>query len=88
MPPWGPAPVPEAGRARAAAAALGFELADEGTGAQLAMLDLAWPEGLQPGLSTPVAVLLNEPPEVPFRRERIRIPVLHNSGGVSRVRER
>ena len=44
--------------------AVGFELAGEGTGAQLAMLDVAWPEGLQPGLSTPVAVLLNEPPEV------------------------
>ena len=28
------------------------------------MIDLAWPEGLQAGLSAPVAVLLNEPPEV------------------------
>ena len=43
---------------------VGFELADEATGAQLAMIDLAWPEGLQAGLSSPVAVLLNEPPEV------------------------
>lgn len=43
---------------------VGFELADEATGAQLAMIDLAWPEGLQAGLSAPVAVLLNEPPEV------------------------
>ena len=43
---------------------VGFELAHEATGKQLAMIDLAWPEGLQPGLSAPVAVLLNEPPEV------------------------
>ena len=43
---------------------VGFELANEATGAQLAMIDLAWPEGLQAGLSAPVAVLLNEPPEV------------------------
>ena len=43
---------------------VGFELADETTGAPRAMIDLAWPEGLQAGLSAPVAVLLNEPPEV------------------------
>ena len=43
---------------------VGFELADESTGAQLAMIDLAWPEGIQPGLSTPVAILLNEPSDV------------------------
>ena len=43
---------------------IGFELVDEATGAQLAMIDLAWPEGLQAGLSAPVAVLLNEPTEV------------------------
>jgi hypothetical protein len=38
-----------------------FELADA-DGRPLAYLDLAWPEGLQPGLSKPVAVLLNEAP--------------------------
>lgn len=43
---------------------VGFELADELTGAQRAMIDLAWPDGLQAGLSAPVAVLLNEPAEV------------------------
>ncbi len=43
---------------------VGFELADEATGAQRAMIDLAWPDGLQAGLSAPVAVLLNEPAEV------------------------
>ncbi|HBK93096.1 MAG TPA: hypothetical protein DDZ68_15645 [Parvularcula sp.] len=37
-----------------------YDLADEETGAQKAIFDLAWPNGLQPGLSQPVAVLLNE----------------------------
>lgn len=37
-----------------------FELADPETGAALAILDLAWPESLQPGLSPPVAILLDE----------------------------
>jgi len=40
-----------------------YDLADYDTGLSLAVLDLAWPVGLQRGLSTPVAVLLNEPPE-------------------------
>jgi len=41
---------------------LTYELADPGTGQPLAVLDLAWPHGLQYGLSEPVAVLLNEGP--------------------------
>lgn len=40
-----------------------YELTDPGTGQPLAILDLAWPEGLQPELSEPVAVLLQETPE-------------------------
>lgn len=43
---------------------ISFELSDEATGTLRAMLDLAWPDGLQAGLTAPVAVLLNEPPEV------------------------
>ena len=43
---------------------VGFELADEVTGAPRTMIDLAWPEGLQAGLSAPVAVLLNGPQDV------------------------
>ena len=43
---------------------LGFDHADEATGAQKAVFDLAWPEGLQPGLTQPVAVLLNETAEI------------------------
>ncbi|MCC6484742.1 MAG: DUF262 domain-containing protein [Armatimonadetes bacterium] len=40
-----------------------YELTDPQTGRQLAVLDLAWPDGLQKGLSKPVALLINEAPE-------------------------
>ena len=40
-----------------------FELADSDTGEAYGVLDLAWPDGLQAGLSVPVALLLNEPKE-------------------------
>ncbi len=43
---------------------LAFDHADPETGAQTAVFDLAWPDGLQPGLTGPVAVLLNETAEV------------------------
>ena len=39
---------------------LAFDYADPQSGEQKAIFDLAWPEGVQPGLSQPVAVLLNE----------------------------
>lgn len=39
---------------------LSFEHSDPTTGEQLAIFDLAWPNGLQAELSEPVAVLLNE----------------------------
>ena len=39
---------------------IAFDLADPETGEQKAVLDLAWPDGLQEELSQPVAVLLNE----------------------------
>ena len=41
-----------------------YELVDEKTGEPLANLDLAWPNGLQEGLSQPVALLLGEGPEL------------------------
>ena len=41
-----------------------FDYADAETGVQKAIFDLAWPEGLQPGLTVPVAILLNEEAEV------------------------
>lgn len=39
---------------------LAYDLADPTTGEQKAILDLAWPRGIQQDLSEPVAVLLNE----------------------------
>ncbi len=43
---------------------LAYDHADPATGQQKAVLDLAWPSGIQEELSQPVAVLLNEEPEV------------------------
>ena len=40
-----------------------FELADSESGEAIGILDLAWPNGLQEGLSIPVALLLDEPEE-------------------------
>lgn len=42
---------------------LSFDFADEETGEQRAVFDLAWPNGVQEELSQPVAVLLNESSE-------------------------
>ena len=43
---------------------LSYELIDEDTGQVMAILDLAWPSGLQEGLSQPVAVLIGEGEDV------------------------
>ena len=43
---------------------IGYELTDPENGEQLAMFDLAWPEGVQSELSEPVAVLINEDRDV------------------------
>ena len=40
------------------------ELADPDSGEPLAVLDLAWPDGLQAELSAPVAVLIDENAEI------------------------
>jgi hypothetical protein len=37
-----------------------YELVDHESGTLLAVFDLAWPDGLQEGLSQPVALLLDE----------------------------
>ncbi len=42
---------------------LAYDFADATTGEQRAVFDLAWPGGIQEGLSQPVAVLLNESSE-------------------------
>jgi len=46
------------------AGTLSYELTDTESGEQKAIFDLAWPAGLQEELSQPVAVLINESPEV------------------------
>ncbi len=43
---------------------LGYEIADPDTGEEVAMFDLAWPEGVQSELSDRVAVLIDEDVEV------------------------
>ena len=49
---------------RLPAGQMSFDYADAETGVQKAVFDLVWEDGLQPGLTVPVAVLLNEPAEV------------------------
>ncbi|HET8638498.1 MAG TPA: DUF262 domain-containing protein [Acidobacteriaceae bacterium] len=39
---------------------LAYDFSDPTTGAQMAIFDLAWPNGLQAELSQPIAILLNE----------------------------
>ena len=41
-----------------------YELTDRHSGDAVAVFDLAWPDGLQEGLSEPVALLIDEPPEI------------------------
>jgi hypothetical protein len=41
-----------------------YELVDSESGEAVAILDLAWPNGMQEGLSQPVALLMDEPIEV------------------------
>ena len=41
-----------------------YDYADSVTGAQKALFDLGWPDGLQSGLSAPVVVLLNETTDI------------------------
>lgn len=41
-----------------------FDIADPESGAQQGVFDLAWPNGIQEGLSQPVCVLIDEGPEV------------------------
>ena len=43
---------------------LGLELSDPETGQQQAVLDLAWPEGVRQELTEPVAVLIDESPDL------------------------
>jgi hypothetical protein len=56
---------------------LRYELVDEKTRELAAILDLAWPNGLQEGLSQPVAVLLDEGAEVEEIANAAGVSVLH-----------
>lgn len=42
---------------------MNYELIDDDNN-QIAIVDLAWPDGIQTGLSEPVAILINEPEEI------------------------
>ena len=42
----------------------GYEIIDPDSGELIAVIDLAWPDGLQEGFSAPVAVLIDESNEV------------------------
>ena len=55
---------------------LGYEIAHMATGESLAILDLAWPNGLQEGYSQPVALLIDEDTRV---EESLR-PILYRRG--------
>lgn len=41
-----------------------YELTDQATGQPIAVIDLAWPDGIQKGYSQPVALMLNEEEEI------------------------
>ncbi len=48
----------------------GYELVDEASGELLAILDLAWPDGVQPGLGKPVALLIDEDDETRYAAQQ------------------
>lgn len=48
-----------------------YELADPNTGEPLAVMDLAWPDGLQEGYSQPVALLIDEGPKTEEAVKRV-----------------
>jgi hypothetical protein len=56
---------------------ISFDYTNPDTGEQRAMFDLAWPDGVQEGLSQPVAVLLNEGEETLAPGQQCGIPLFH-----------
>ena len=48
----------------------GYELVDEASGELLAILDLAWTDGVQPGLGKPVALLIDEDDETRYAAQQ------------------
>ena len=73
-------------RARAARGLHGARARASRDGRPSRILDLAWPNGLQPGYSDPVALLLGEEHETPADRERPWLPPLHKSRSLQALR--
>lgn len=57
----------------------GYELVDAESGELLAILDLAWPDGLQEGLSDPVALLIDETEETHEEANKARFKCFTNA---------
>ena len=68
---------------------LAFDFADQVSGEQKAVFDLAWPNGIQEELSQPVAVLLNENSETLALASRAGFRCFNGRRGLQRIhRER
>jgi hypothetical protein len=65
-----------------------YELSDTSTGALLGILDLAWPSGVQAGLTEPVAVLLDEDDEMEEACRQAGYRIFTTSGKFKRYVER
>ena len=61
---------------------LEYELVDDESGRPLAVVDLAWPDGLQPGLTQPVALLLDETGDAERRANSAGFLVFTEVGGL------
>ena len=67
---------------------LPYDYADPETGQQVAVFDLAWPNGLQEELSQPVAVLLNEEPSTIALASQAGFRCFTNTDGFRKYVER
>ena len=67
---------------------MAFEVVDEDNGELTAVLDLAWPDGLQPGFSQPIAVLIDEGAEVKLAANDAGFRVFTSSEGFRHYVER
>lgn len=65
-----------------------YELVNDNTGEIIDVLDLAWPEGLQTGLSTPVALLINEADETLHAAQRHGFRYFTDTGSFKRYVEK
>ena len=65
-----------------------YECFDEATGERIGMFDLAWPNGVQEGLSTPVVVLLHEEDALAAKANEAGYKVFRTVGRFRRYVER